>query len=644
MPPNLKFPTDTSNHVNQITAVDFYNSNQNNNSNKRNPTPSTAGDTDDFFLHDIEEAGNTTAPDSSRDSTAHIDNNEETMITATSTTMKKKKVSLHVDDEMEEERLDDEDPSMLVKRFVKKYSSLVSDPGELSIDSNRLQRAVRDAGEYAVGVQAIAVWTFDDDYDRLVQPEGGWWSHPDLPRSDALERLINPAYPTYVPPTNVSPGTDIAGILWMESSNQTNHVGGGPSIIRHVLSGSSLNRNISHDALSSAAANSPVNAMRSLQLVWRDLKSLLDDPDTAKGPRLELLSRAGFDKATGIRFQNEVNQGIVIFLASKSNEGNADDELINSMANVSYIRQSAHFIGASLAMTDVRRASRAHQEEIALQHGEYSFRTSLDVAGQQQKNTKKRHVEGPKPNPVDPNDDDQARKAPYKCCVMPQRMKAWKAKVRGGGMQVPPSLSYRQSLWTTVGAFCGLLVLSSLNEYYQYLSDGDYLLLIGPFGALMTLQYGLTAAPASQPRNAILGQAVAGAVSLASTYIPESILAIWLRRAVGPAVAIGVMVKCGVTHPPAGAHAVLYASGKYNFGFYALVVFSTVISVIPATVVNNLSVKRQYPTYWGVTPNCLTLQRLWSSKTTSRKGDSERTGKEENNRYPLVAATKRNKT
>lgn len=134
----------------------------------------------------------------------------------------------------------------------------------------------------------------------------------------------------------------------------------------------------------------------------------------------------------------------------------------------------------------------------------------------------------------------------------------------------------------------------------MFLSKDEYFLLIGPFGALMTLQYGLTQAPASQPRNAVMGQAVAGAVSLAFTYIPEAILPIWLRRAVGPAIAIATMVKCGFTHPPAGAHAVLFASGRYNFAFYALVIFSTAISIIPATLVNNMSRKRQYPTYWGV--------------------------------------------
>ena len=53
--------------------------------------------------------------------------------------------------------------------------------------------------------------------------------------------------------------------------------------------------------------------------------------------------------------------------------------------------------------------------------------------------------------------------------------------------------------------------------------------------------------------------------------------------------------------PLARAHSVLYTSGKYDFGFYGLVVPSTAVSVIPATVVNNMSSKQQFPTYWGLT-------------------------------------------
>jgi len=119
----------------------------------------------------------------------------------------------------------------------------------------------------------------------------------------------------------------------------------------------------------------------------------------------------------------------------------------------------------------------------------------------------------------------------------------------------------------------GMLILSTYNEYSISLSNGKYNLLIGPFGALMTLQYGLTAAPASQPRNVVLGQAVAGFIAMCFTYIPGNILNTWMRLAVAPAFSITAMVKLGIPHPPAGAHSVIYATGEFGWMFYFLVVF-----------------------------------------------------------------------
>jgi CBS-domain-containing membrane protein len=53
-----------------------------------------------------------------------------------------------------------------------------------------------------------------------------------------------------------------------------------------------------------------------------------------------------------------------------------------------------------------------------------------------------------------------------------------------------------------------------------------------------------------------------------------------------------------VTHPPAGAHSVIYSSGEYGWIFYLLVVLASILSLIPAVIVNNFSDRRQYPTYW----------------------------------------------
>ena len=70
-------------------------------------------------------------------------------------------------------------------------------------------------------------------------------------------------------------------------------------------------------------------------------------------------------------------------------------------------------------------------------------------------------------------------------------------------------------------------------------------------------QYGLTAAPASQPRNAIVGQAVA--LVIAQLIGTRTDMDIWLKQSVATSLAIAVMAKLGVIHPPAGTHPVCLA-------------------------------------------------------------------------------------
>ena len=74
----------------------------------------------------------------------------------------------------------------------------------------------------------------------------------------------------------------------------------------------------------------------------------------------------------------------------------------------------------------------------------------------------------------------------------------------------------------------------------------------------------MTAAPVAQPRNIIFGQALSGVISMCFSYIPQTILPVWLRVAIGPAFSIYAMVKFGVTHPPAGKSAFFNSSGFDN--------------------------------------------------------------------------------
>jgi CBS-domain-containing membrane protein len=129
-------------------------------------------------------------------------------------------------------------------------------------------------------------------------------------------------------------------------------------------------------------------------------------------------------------------------------------------------------------------------------------------------------------------------------------------------------------------------------------------LFASPFGAFMTLLYGLTAAPASQPRNALAGQAVSMAIAVAISCAPPEALPAWAKQSAAGSLAIAAMVKLGVTHPPAGASAVLLAAYYPRPGWRSALtsLLGNAVAIAMAALVNNLSNKRQYPIYWGLFP------------------------------------------
>ena len=67
---------------------------------------------------------------------------------------------------------------------------------------------------------------------------------------------------------------------------------------------------------------------------------------------------------------------------------------------------------------------------------------------------------------------------------------------------------------------------------------------------------------ATKPRNAILGDFIAGAIAVTFSYVPESILPPWVRAALAPAAAIAAISYYGVLHPPAGAVALMLAQAE----------------------------------------------------------------------------------
>ena len=116
-------------------------------------------------------------------------------------------------------------------------------------------------------------------------------------------------------------------------------------------------------------------------------------------------------------------------------------------------------------------------------------------------------------------------------------------------------------------------------------------------GALTTLQYNLTAAPASQPRNAIFAQVFAITVAICLSYIPN--IPMWFRSALAPAIVIPGMAKLGIIHPPAGAAAIVFSTLTDNrWNLMGIFLSGVAISIITAVGINNMSDRRQYPTSW----------------------------------------------
>jgi len=515
-----------------------------------------------------------------------------------------------------------------VKALLQQLARINIDDDERSIDEKRLSRTVRDAGEYTNGVVAVEVWVLDEETGQLKRPPSGWWRDESLASKsvkspeerEALRTFEERSHPDFVHFGPVSPGVDIAGEIWVDGKTSSAAMTFMDRLTRGVFSSqyqpaedreldnsikstrsqqarrkfmSTMAFSRSYDSRakvglpssrgifrrgeldnSTRSNRSRISLGRSIRgneqqsrgaILWRDILSLVNDPDKSKTSRLANLQQAGVGLAAGVHFHVGGHSGMVIYFA----KSDKDTDVLTELPNQVYMIRMAEIIGGVVASTDARRAAAASK-----------------------------HQHTPTEDPTENLPENSPVPQPTRCGLRPIR--TWLRKSLGGNSQIPPSMPLTQALLTLIGAFSSLTLVSVADRFiissFERLEDVS--LIIPPFGALVTLQYGLTAAPASQPRNIIFGQSVAGAIALAFTYIPN--LYPWLRIALAPAVAISVTAKLGIIHPPAGAAAVVLASGNFDWIDYLLILLLNVILLVPAIAINNISQKRQYPTYWGI--------------------------------------------
>lgn len=359
-------------------------------------------------------------------------------------------------------------------------------------------------------------------------------------------------------------------------------------------------------------------------VVWRDVKSLAADPDQPWNTRLQLLSSCdlGWAAAVPLRRPGQAPHGLVIYMA----RSDVDRNRLCSPLNETYLTSAAELISSALLLRGPRHAV------VQARHAELSGCLArvrrrilfLLMTGHTLQDVFNGKI-SVGPSPVAP--DSSGKIAPdslqpdavslflgssaltvylaHNVSWFWNRLRTTLAKARGGAVQAPPPFSWRQTFVTFIGVFFTISAMTMLNTRLVEHHGDDAALLLGPFGALSTLLYGLTAAPVSQPRNAILGQTVAIGSVLLLAYIPRfGEMSLEWRAALSTATAVSAMVRLGLTHPPAGAAAMLFALGpdRLKASHLAVLLLAYVIAIFMATVLNNLSDQRQYPTSWGLSP------------------------------------------
>lgn len=161
---------------------------------------------------------------------------------------------------------------------------------------------------------------------------------------------------------------------------------------------------------------------------------------------------------------------------------------------------------------------------------------------------------------------------------------------------------------TWLGVFLTLLALSGADRLVFELSDGQLLVILGSWGALMTLLFSAPASPLVQPRNVFGGNLISATVAILFYYLSGSeyldVVPRWLALALAPATAISAMQFFGVSHPPAGAVSLIFITGSptitgMQWAFLLCpLLLGNVVAILLASWINNLSSKRQYPMYW----------------------------------------------
>mmetsp|Transcript_62310 Transcript_62310/g.72878 ORF Transcript_62310/g.72878 Transcript_62310/m.72878 type:complete len:533 (+) Transcript_62310:249-1847(+) len=430
-----------------------------------------------------------------------------------------------------------------------------------------LSECLNGAGQNAFGVAAIEVWTLQKN--ELVRSRDGYWRDPVFPETPNLERLENTSHPQHVATERLVPGLGVAGTIWA-----------------NVYGNTKLGK-------------------------WFDLKQLSQDEDQPFNLRLNILAEA-FGLATGMYFNNanSSTKGIVVFYA----RGTVNFDLVSSPSNLEYLRSSTDLIGGVVSWENPREnAIKARKGDLAATCRRVRSKLlALKRIGalhnfDAEKYDKSQRKNGALAKAIAAHEEKVGLKSQIvgasirlASFVEEKSSKTVSKMVHGGRQSPPPRLARNQVIFALMGCFLSLFTLSGINELIKDGSDNDLSILLGPLGALVTCHYGLTSAPASQPRNSVLSIIFTSTLAQASTEIPTDILPVWVRMPLVASIGIACTLAMGLAHPPAGAVAIIFAKGDRRWHDMGLLLFAYVEAIFFAMVFINMHESKTFPMYWGV--------------------------------------------
>jgi CBS-domain-containing membrane protein len=178
-------------------------------------------------------------------------------------------------------------------------------------------------------------------------------------------------------------------------------------------------------------------------------------------------------------------------------------------------------------------------------------------------------------------------------------VKKYFKKMRGSEHS-PPRVSLKETVWSWIGAFVGIALVSYFN--IRIMEQSDMILLVASFGASAVLIYGAVKSPLAQPRNLIGGHmlsALVGVVCYQYFYFNP-----WFASALAVASAVALMHVTRTLHPPGGATALIAVIGSeqiHSLGYLYVLIpvgLGALVMLIVALLVNNISRTRRYPEFW----------------------------------------------